>query len=306
MDKKTFAALCITVFVWGSAFVAIRMAAGHYSAGGLALLRVLIGAVLLFPITARYVFKKVDFRWMDIPLIILLATIGLSLYHLFLNYGERSISAGVASFLVGQAPIISAVLAAYFYKERVPFWGCVGLGISVLGVSLIALAGDGGVSFTIALFAVIACAFCSGIYSVFIKPLLLRYHPMALTTYLMWAAILCLLPFSANLVHDLHTAPALDTWAVIYLGVFPTAIGYLTWSYALTRLPTFRATCWMFMLPLVSCLLGWLVLGEAPDLPTFLGGTIAMGGAILVTLSRHKAKVMQEKEGVPAECSQAS
>ncbi len=301
MDKKTFVALSITIFLWGSAFVAIRMATGYYSAGGLALLRVLIGAVILLPITARYLFKKVDFHWMDVPRIIVLATIGLSLYHFFLNYGERSISAGVASFLVGQAPIISAILAACFYKERVPLWGCVGLVISVAGVSLIALAGDGEVAFTIGLLAVIGCAFCSGIYSVFIKPLLLRYHPMALTTYLMWAAILGLLPYGSDLVHDVHTSPLAATWAVIYLGIFPTAIGYMTWSYALTRLPTFRATCWMFMLPLVSCLLGWLVLGEAPDLLTFFGGVIAMSGAILVTLSRHKAQVVEKEETAAVE-----
>jgi drug/metabolite transporter (DMT)-like permease len=303
MDRKTLAALCITIFLWGSAFVAIRIATVHYSAGGLALLRILIGAVILLPITARYVFKKVDFRWMDIPHIIILATIGLSLYHFFLNYGERSVSAGVSSFLVGQAPIISAILALCFYKERVPFWGGVGLVISVAGVSLIALAGDGGMAFTIGLLAVIGCAFCSGIYSVFIKPLLLRYHPMALTTYLMWAATLWLLPYGPDLIHDLHTAPLKDTFAVIYLGIFPTAIGYMTWSYALMHLPTFRATCWMFMLPLVSCLLGWLILGEIPGLLTFLGGVIAMGGAILVTLSKHKAKAIEKKEIVALEDS---
>lgn len=298
MDKKTLTALCITIFVWGSAFVAIRMATGHYSAGGLALLRVVIGAVILLPITARYLFKKVDFHWMDVPRIIILATIGLSFYHFFLNYGERSISAGVASFLVGQAPIISAILAACFYKERVPVWGCVGLVISVAGVSLIALAGGGAVDFTVGLLAVIACAFCSGIYSVFIKPLLLRYHPMALTTYLMWSAILGLLPYGSDLAHDIETAPSVATWAVIYLGVFPTALGYMTWSYALTRLPTFRATCWMFMLPLVSCLLGWLVLSEAPDLLTFFGGVIAMGGAILVTLSKYKVQAIEKEEEI--------
>jgi drug/metabolite transporter (DMT)-like permease len=52
----------------------------------------------------------------------------------------------------------------------------------------------------------------------------------------------------------------------------------------------------MFMLPLVSCLLGWLVLGEIPGLLTFVGGIIAMGGAILVTLSKHKAKAIEKKE----------
>lgn len=303
MDKKTLVALCSTIFLWGSAFVAIRIATVHYSPGGLALLRIFIGAVVMLPITARHLFKKVDFRWMDIPHIIILATIGISLYHFFLNYGERSVSAGVASFIVGQMPIISAVLALWFYKERVPFWGCVGLVISVAGVSLIALAGSAQIAFTIGLVAVIGSAVCSGTYNVFIKPLLLRYHPMALSTYLMWAGTLWLLQYSSDLVHDVNTAPLKDTLAVIYLGLFPTAIAYMTWNYALTRLPTFRATCWMFMLPLVSCLLSWLVLGEAPDLLTFFGGIIAMGGAILVTLSKHKIQVREKKEIVALEGS---
>ncbi len=305
MDKKTLAALCTTIFLWGSAFVAIRMATVHYSPGGLALLRIFIGAVVLLPVTARYLFMKVDFRWMDIPRIIILATIGLSLYHFFLNYGERSVSAGVASFIIGQTPIISAILALFFFKERVPFWGCVGLVISIAGVSIIALSGSAEVAFTIGLLAVLGSAVCSSIYNVAIRPLLLRYHPMALSTYLMWAGTLWLLQYTPDLMRDLHTAPLKDTLAVIYLGLFPTAVAYLTWNYALTRLPTFRVTCWMFMLPLVSCLLAWLVLGEIPGVLTFLGGVIAMGGAILVTLSKHKAKakVIENKEIVASEGS---
>ncbi len=304
MDKKTLAALVCTIFFWGSAFVAIRMAAPHFSPGGLALMRLLIGAIVMIPITARHLFKKVtSFRWLDIPHMIVLATIGLSLYHFFLTYGERSVPAGVASFIVGQMPIISAVLALWFYKERVPFWGCVGLAISVLGVSLIAIAGNEHVAFTTGLIAIIACAVFSGIYNVMIRPLLLRYHPMALSTYLMWASLLWLLQYWPDLIHDVKTAPSTDVWAVVYLGLFPTAIAYMTWSYALTRLPTARATCWMFMLPLVSCLLGWLVLGEMPDLLTFSGGVVAMVGAILVTLTKSQAQQASKKEVAEVEAS---
>lgn len=299
MDKKTFAALCTTIFFWGSAFVAIRIATVHFSPGGLALFRLLIGSVLILPIAGRHLFRKVDFRWMDIPHIIILATIGLSLYHFFLAYAERSVPAGVASFIVGQMPIISAVLALWFYKERVPFWGCVGLVISVAGVSLIAIAGNQEVAFTTGLWAVIACTVFSGTYNVLIKPLLLRYDPVALSAYIMWASTLWLWQYFPDMMHDIRTAPSEDTWCVIYLGVFPTAVGYITWSYALARLATFRATCWMFMLPLVSCLLGWAILKEVPDLLTFLGGVVAMGGAILVTLSKHKAQ-MRDRKVTPA------
>ncbi len=301
MNKKTLAALCTTVFLWGSAFVAIRIAAPHFSPEGLALLRLLIGAVLMLPIAGRHLFRKVEFRWIDIPHIILLATIGISLYHVFLAYGERSVPAGVASFVVGQMPIISALLAWWFYKEKVSFWGCVGLMISVLGVSMIALAGNQEMAFTQGLWAIIGCTVFSGTYNVLIKPLLLRYDPVALSVYIIWASLLCLLPYFPNLIHDVRTAPAADSWVVVYLGVFPTALAYITWSYALAYLPTVKATCWMFMLPLVSCLLGWAVLKEIPDLLTFLGGVIAMGGAILVTLSKHKAGVVSQKNTALAE-----
>ncbi len=298
-DKKTLLALSSTIFLWGSAFVAIRMVTPYYSPGGLALLRLLIGSVAIIPFAARYLLKKPKFKLLDIPYIIILATLGLSLYHFFLNTAERSVSAGVASFIVGQVPIVSALLALWIYKERIPFWGCIGLGISVLGVGLIGLSGADGFHFSVGLGYVLACTLFSGIYNVFIKPLLLRYHPIALSTYLIWASTLWLLQYWPDLVHDVKTAPLNDTLAVVYLGLFPTAIAYMTWSYALTRLPTFRASCWMFMLPLVSCLLGWLVLGEMPDGLTFLGGLIAMGGAILVTLSKQSAKVESAETEIP-------
>ena len=72
------------------------------------------------------------------------------------------------------------------------------------------------------------------------------------------------------------------TFAVIYLGIFPAAIAYVLWNYALARMPASLLSSFLYLSPVLASLIAWVWLGEVPALLTLVGGAIAILGVILV------------------------
>jgi drug/metabolite transporter (DMT)-like permease len=79
----------------------------------------------------------------------------------------------------------------------------------------------------------------------------------------------------------LPAASAEATLAVIYMGLFPGAIGYISWSYALSRLPAVKAGSFLYLIPAVAIFIAWVWLGEAPELSAWRG-RINLAGVLVV------------------------
>jgi drug/metabolite transporter (DMT)-like permease len=93
-------------------------------------------------------------------------------------------------------------------------------------------------------------------------------------------AITCA-PFTPGLMQEVGAAqPASIGW-VVYLGLFPTALGFTTWAYALTHTTAGRLGSTTYLVPAVAIVLGWLVLGETPPALALVGGVLAIGGVVV-------------------------
>jgi drug/metabolite transporter (DMT)-like permease len=123
------------------------------------------------------------------------------------------------------------------------------------------------------------------------KRMLARYQAVELTSYSVWAGTLLLLPFAAGLPGRMVSAPLSSTLSVLYLGIGPAALAYVTWAMVLKRLPAGRAASLMYAVPVMAFLAGWIWLHEAPGPTDVLGGLLALAGVVVVnTLGRIAAR----------------
>jgi drug/metabolite transporter (DMT)-like permease len=281
------AAAAITVVFWGSAFAGIRAGLHSYSPTHLALLRFLSASAALALIVARPGMRRPVIR--DVPLVVLLGLLGFAFYNIALNIGEQSIPSGPAALLIQTLPIWTALAAIIFLGERLRTWGWVGIAVSFAGALVIALGKGSGITLSWGAGLILLASVSASAYNIIQKSMLDRYRPLEITTWAIWAGTLLLLPFAGGLVGEVRAAPTADTLAVVYLGVGPAALAYVTWAVVLSRLPASRASSILFVVPVIAFLVGWVWLGEAPTLEDLAGGILAMGGVALVyTLGRAK------------------
>jgi drug/metabolite transporter (DMT)-like permease len=110
----------------------------------------------------------------------------------------------------------------------------------------------------------------------------MKYTALQLVTYMIWAGTLLLLVFTPGLIEEVANAPIEATIATIYLGIFPSAVAYVTWSYALSRAPATIVASFLYLQPVLAVIIAWIWLNEIPALISMVGGVVTILGVFLV------------------------
>ncbi|MGO1228680.1 DMT family transporter [Brachybacterium sp. AOP42-C2-15] len=78
---------------------------------------------------------------------------------------------------------------------------------------------------------------------------------------------------------EVGAAPVSTVLGVVYLGVFPTALAFLLWGYALTHTGAGLLSSSSLLVPAFTVVLAWLLLGEVPPPLAAIGGVLCLAGA---------------------------
>jgi drug/metabolite transporter (DMT)-like permease len=267
----------LTVALWASAFVAIRYADRQLSPGALALGRLLVGSVALGLLVL--VRREPLPRRRELIGIAICGVLWFGLYNVTLNAAETRVDAGTAAMLVNVGPILIAIFAGWILREGFPPRLLAGCLVSFAGAVVIGIATSRhGLDESLGALLCIVAAFAYAGGVVAQKPVLRHVSPLTVTWLACTIGAISCLPYAGSLVHGLgHAHGSTIAW-MIYLGAAPTAIGFVTWAYALARTTAGKMGSTTYLVPPLALLFGWAFLAEVPPLLVLPGGALCLAG----------------------------
>ncbi len=296
-NLEFFLMMMVAIVFWALAFPIIQIGLKKLSFINLTIMRFFVVCItfLILIVLKRNWFSKIYKK--DIPSIFMLGFFGIMVYHFGLNYGEQYMSAGAASLIIATIPIFILILAIVFLKERITFLKFLGIILALLGVIIISVWGKTEeviyIEKVYAAFAVLIAAVVGAFYTIAGKKMLNRYNGLSLTAYAILFGSIVLIPlsiFNASLVDEVLNMHA-ETWfALIFLGVFSTVIGYGIWYIALEIKTASEISVYLYAIPFISTIAGFILIPEDKITIFFvLGGVFVLTGLLLVNIKQKNS-----------------
>ncbi|HXQ92345.1 MAG TPA: DMT family transporter [Nitrososphaerales archaeon] len=295
-EKKSFASrikgywiLLVLSLLWGLAFVAIRKADFELSPVNLALLRWFISSGAYLVVLLLLGKPKTRFERKDLPRLLVISLANVPLYHLSLNYAEKSVSSGLAGLLISLGPVFITVLSVYSLKEKISIRIALALILALAGAAILSIGGLGvGSGGLIGPIEVVISAAAYAVFGVLSKPLVKKYGALHIA---IWAGVIgtaMLLPLiSPSFVTQVETL-SLGGWeSVLYLSLLSTVLGYSMFFTLVSRGAVSKLSIQLYLIPIISVVGGILLLQEKITLLTLAGGAIMLAAIALATQVRN-------------------
>jgi drug/metabolite transporter (DMT)-like permease len=282
---RALLAASVVVILWGVSFPVSRVAVREIPPLALATGRFALAAALLWPTARR---RGLALARTDIPAVLLLGLLGVTLYFALENTGLVFTTASHASLIVATVPLGSAAVEAVRRRRMPRPLAIAGMAVAAAGVVIIVRPdGSTGRSSLLGDLLVLGAMAAWVAYTFLAKDLMTRTPALLVTAATMAAGAAFLLPLAVveSFFVPLH-APSPSAWASLaYLGLLCSAAAYLLWNLALPVLGVSVANNLLNVIPLVSVLTGVLALHEPWTATIALGGTLILAGVIVVERS---------------------
>jgi drug/metabolite transporter (DMT)-like permease len=293
----------LVYFFWGSTYLGISIAVQTIPPGWMCATRFTIAGVLMLAFCSwrgRNIFYNAE----QLFHLAVVGTLLLMGGNLTLSYAEQVVPSGLAALIISSTPLWFLVLDALLLgRHKISKRGLVGLLIGVVGIAvllwpdLLATSNFGQRELRWS-FALLGGSFSWALGSVLSK----RWHsnevdPFSGTAWQVTFAGL------ANLVFALFFEPmsrshwnARSLFAVLYLIIFGSWVGYTAYIWLLRHLPTSKVSTYSYVNPVVAVFLGWLIAGEKVDHYILMGSAIVLASVILVTSAKVSTKTTVAEE----------
>ena len=268
-----------TILCWSLAFIFTKLAMQHFSPYSLGLWRYAAASAALLPVAIR---KKLQWpRKKDAVWFLLSGALGFFLYMIVFNIGNSTVTAATASLVLATTPVLTALMARLFFKERLRGYQWLAVGVEFSGILLLTLL-NGTLAINEGVLWLFAAALSLSLYNLIQRRLTKIYSPLQAVVYSIFAGTLMLCIFLPLGVKEAQTAPPVYWLYVALLGVLPSALAYVTWSVAFQKaLRTSYVSNYMFITPFLSSAIAFLIAGEVPDKATLIGGAVILSGMVL-------------------------
>lgn len=293
-NKLTDWVLLFTLVVlWGSNFMFVKLGVATVPPATLVAARLVIGALILVAVVRAlgHTFPPPGRIWLTYAVV---AVVGNSLPFLLISWGQQTLDSALAGILMAIMPLSTLVLAHFFVAgERMTRNRVAGFALGFAGIVVLmepaALTGLGGSGHDVlAQLAVLAGAVCYATQSVLVR-VKLAGNVMVASAAIITIAAAISLPIALAVDQPWRLAPSpASFWAVIWIGVGPTAIATLAYLKLIGSAgPTFMSLV-NYCVPVVAVFLGVALMGEAPGAHAYTGLVLILAGIALSRLRRRR------------------
>ncbi len=274
MPIKSVLSALLVMFLWGSAFSAIKIGLSDFSPVLLSAIRYFTAGLLIMPF--------VEFPRRDIKIILLMSLL-LCLNISFMYMGLQYTDSGTASIIVQLATPISAFIATVFYKETLGLNKLIGIMISFAGV--IVLTDINNQSNVYASLMMIVGAIFSGLLANMVRHV--KYaSKVALNGYIAFFGSLMMLVFSLVIENNhLETiaSASINGWlSILFTALVVSILADSIWYNLLQKYPVNLVVPFCLLIPLIGVLIGCIFLGESFTLDKIWGSVLIISGIFIV------------------------
>jgi len=297
-----FIAISFVMVVWGLSFLSIKVSVAVFSPMSLALGRFIIASLLL-AVILRVREPESRLNRKDIPVMAVSGIVGITVYFFFENNGVKMTTASTASIIIGTIPVLTVLSDYIFCGNRITWAKAAGVAMSFTGVYLI-VRDSGQLSFESQYFVgnlLMLGAACSWVvYSLFTRPLGQRYSRLAITTYQTLFGTLAIFPFALFETNNWSLVTGTIVFNVLFQGIFCSALGYFMYVYAIGELGVSTSSLFINLIPLVTVVSSYFILGEKITPAQLTGGAVIIAAVYLADINswfKKPAGTLQNKAG---------
>lgn len=279
--RSAIASLAAALVLWSVTFPVVRAMLGDVPVVVLTTLRFTLASILLgiYWLLHRPPLPKGRDFW----LAALSGFFCVTLYQILSTYGIRTVTSGPASVLVDSMPLFATLFSVFVLSHRPKWRTWTGMGISLLGIAVIALGeSHGALEINLGTGMLLSAALLFSLGTIAQKPIMKRNHPLGVTTVSFAAGALGMLPFNNNLLAGVQSLGSTHLASIAFLAAGPGALAYALWGHALSRLPVSKATASLFLIGPLTFFIAWAFFGEHPALLSIFGAAVTLGGVLLV------------------------
>lgn len=280
---RMLAAFFAIYFLWGTTFLAIRVAVSELPALFAAGTRFFLAGFVLYAfLRLKGEPRPSPVQWRNLGI--------MALFMFVAEYGplfwaEKTVPSGVVSVLSATIPLLTLIAEILILrKKHFHASTIVSTLLGFAGVGVLLLRGDGASFSLIPCFAVLAGSICWSVGSVLNRSIdMPRSRPMTAGVTMMLGGIgLLVLSAAFGELHPLPHISLRAALAVLYLIVFGSLLAFTAYIWLLGHMPASRVSSYAYVNPIVAVALGHFAAAEPVTLRTLAGTALVLLSVFLI------------------------
>lgn len=276
--------LVLAMVLWASTFVALKLAFRLYDPMVVIFGRMAVASLLAI-FFAPFAFKNIPFRKKDLKYIAFMVICEPCLYFIFEAQALVHTSAAQAGMITSMMPLMVAIGAWLFLKEKLSLKTCLGFTIAVIGALWLSFASESSSHAPnprLGNFLEFMAIVCASGYALSLKKLTSRYSPLFLTFVQAFSGAIFYFPAlflpGTQIPTQIEPVPL---FAIFYLGSAVTLGAYGFYNYGVSKIPASQATAFINLIPVFGLIMSALVLGERFSSVQYMASILVLTGVII-------------------------